>query len=89
MKIKVIGVGGAGNNAINRMIEIGIHGVEFVAVNTDLQVLEASNADVKIQIGENITRGLGAGGRPDIGEQAALESEEKSKKCSRIPTWSS
>jgi cell division protein FtsZ len=77
LKIKVIGVGGAGNNAINRMIEIGIHGVEFVAVNTDLQVLEASNADVKIQIGENITRGLGAGGRPEIGEQAALESEEK------------
>ncbi|PLV58321.1 cell division protein FtsZ [Thermotoga sp. KOL6] len=77
LKIKVIGVGGAGNNAINRMIEIGIHGVEFVAVNTDLQVLEASNADVKIQIGENITRGLGAGGRPEIGEEAALESEDK------------
>ncbi|MDI3515945.1 MAG: cell division protein FtsZ [Thermotogota bacterium] len=75
--IKVIGVGGAGNNAVNRMVESGIHGVEFVAVNTDLQVLEACKAEKKVQIGKNITRGLGAGGRPDIGEQAALESEEE------------
>ncbi len=75
--IKVIGVGGAGNNAVNRMIEMGIHGVQFVAANTDLQVLEASKAEVKLQLGKNVTKGLGAGGRPDIGEKAALESEEE------------
>lgn len=75
--IKVIGVGGAGNNAVNRMVESGIHGVEFVAINTDLQVLEACKAEKKLQIGKNITRGLGAGGRPDIGEQAGLESEDE------------
>ena len=75
--IKVIGVGGAGNNAVNRMVEMGIHGVQFVAANTDLQVLEASKAEVKLQLGKNVTKGLGAGGRPDIGEKAALESEEE------------
>ena len=75
--IKVMGVGGAGNNAINRMVEMGIHGVTFVAVNTDLQVLEANQAEIKIQIGENLTKGLGAGGDPAIGEQAAYESEDK------------
>ncbi|MCD6462746.1 MAG: cell division protein FtsZ [Thermotogae bacterium] len=75
--IKVIGVGGAGNNAVNRMIEMGIHGVQFVAANTDLQVLEASKAEVKLQLGKDVTKGLGAGGRPDIGEKAALESEEE------------
>ena len=58
--IRVMGVGGAGNNAINRMVEAGIHGVTFVAVNTDLQVLEANRAEMKIQIGENLTKGLGA-----------------------------
>lgn len=72
--IKVMGVGGAGNNAINRMIELGIHGVEFIAVNTDVQVLEASKAPIKIQIGEKVTRGLGAGGNPEIGRRAAEES---------------
>ena len=72
--IKVMGVGGAGNNAINRMIELGIHGVEFIAVNTDVQVLEASKAPIKIQIGEKVTRGLGAGGNPEIGKRAAEES---------------
>ena len=73
--IKVIGVGGAGNNAINRMIESGIKGVEFIAVNTDRQVLQKSDASTKIQIGEKITRGLGAGANPDIGAQAAEESK--------------
>ena len=73
--IKVIGVGGAGNNAINRMIESGIKGVEFIAVNTDRQVLQKSEASTKIQIGEKITRGLGAGANPDIGAQAAEESK--------------
>ncbi len=77
--IKVMGIGGAGNNAINRMIELGIHGVEFIAVNTDVQVLEANKAPVKIQIGEKVTRGLGAGGNPEIGRKAAEESAEAIK----------
>ena len=64
--IKVIGVGGAGNNAVNRMVEAGIRNVEFVAVNTDRQALSLSKANSKIQIGEKLTRGLGAGANPDI-----------------------
>ena len=72
--IKVIGVGGAGNNAVNRMIEAGIKGVDFIAVNTDRQALQVSKASTKIQIGEKITRGLGAGANPDIGAQSAEES---------------
>lgn len=72
--IKVIGVGGAGNNAVNRMIEAGIKNVEFISVNTDRQALNLSNASSKIQIGEKLTRGLGAGANPDIGTQAAEES---------------
>ena len=75
--IKVIGVGGGGNNAVNRMIEAGLQGVQFISVNTEDQVLEISKADVKIQIGEKLTRGLGAGANPQIGEQAALESKEE------------
>ena len=73
--IKVIGVGGAGNNAVNRMIEAGIRNVEFIAVNTDRQTLNESKANSKIQIGEKLTRGLGAGANPDIGSQAAEESK--------------
>ena len=73
--IKVIGVGGAGNNAVNRMIDAGIRGVEFIAVNTDRQILQESKAPTKIQIGEKITRGLGAGANPDIGAQAAEETK--------------
>ena len=73
--IKVIGVGGAGNNAVNRMIEAGIRNVEFIAVNTDRQTLNESKASSKIQIGEKLTRGLGAGANPDIGSQAAEESK--------------
>ena len=72
--IKVIGVGGAGNNAVNRMIESGVEGVEFIAINTDRQVLKLSKATTRIQIGEKITRGLGAGANPEIGAQAAEES---------------
>ena len=75
--IKVIGVGGAGNNAVNRMVEAGIKGVEFIAVNTDRQQLQKSKAPTKIQIGEKITRGLGAGANPDIGAQAAEESKSE------------
>ena len=73
--IKVIGVGGAGNNAVDRMIRCGIKGVEFIVVNTDKQVLQASKAATKIQIGEKITRGLGAGANPDIGAQSAEENK--------------
>src|SRR5437870_7853263 len=76
-KIKVIGIGGGGGNAINRMIEAGIEGVQFLVANTDLQALKSSRASIKIQIGEKLTRGLGAGGDPDIGRQSALEDTEK------------
>ncbi len=75
--IKVIGVGGGGTNAVNRMVDSGIRGVEFVAVNTDRQALLLSKAASKIQIGEKITRGLGAGANPDIGAQAAEESKNE------------
>ena len=73
--IKVIGVGGAGNNAVDRMIRSGIKGVDFIVVNTDRQVLQASKAGTKIQLGEKITRGLGAGANPDIGAQSAEENK--------------
>ena len=74
--IKVIGVGGGGNNAVNRMVDNQIKGVQFLAVNTENQVLELSKADVTIQIGEKVTKGLGAGANPQIGEEAAQESRE-------------
>lgn len=74
-KIKVVGVGGGGNNAVNRMIEEGVKGVEFIIVNTDLQVLNASRCEHKIQIGATITEGLGAGANPEIGRAAAIESK--------------
>ncbi|KRM87932.1 cell division protein FtsZ [Lacticaseibacillus thailandensis DSM 22698 = JCM 13996] len=74
--IKVIGVGGAGGNAVNRMISEDVKGVQFIAANTDLQALGASNADTKIQLGPKLTRGLGAGAAPEIGQKAAEESEE-------------
>ena len=76
-KIKVIGVGGGGCNAVNRMIESGVKGVEFIVANTDLQVLNASKASNKLQIGESITNGLGAGANPEVGREAALESKEE------------
>ncbi|MGB3161355.1 cell division protein FtsZ [Carnobacterium sp.] len=75
--IKVIGVGGAGNNAVNRMIDEGVKGVEFIVANTDVQALAGSNAEVKIQLGPKLTRGLGAGANPEIGRKAAEESEEQ------------
>lgn len=76
-KIKVIGVGGAGCNAVNRMIETGVKGVEFIVANTDLQVLNNSKASTKIQIGTNLTDGLGAGANPEVGREAALESKKE------------
>ena len=81
--IKVIGVGGAGNNAVDRMVDSGIRGVEFIAVNTDRQQLLKSKAGTKIQIGEKITRGLGAGANPDIGAQAAEESKAEIQEALR------
>lgn len=75
-KIKVVGVGGGGNNAVNRMITKDLQGVDFVAINTDMQALKASEAEYTIQIGEKLTRGLGAGANPDIGRQAAEESRQ-------------
>lgn len=75
-KIKVIGAGGAGNNAVNRMIEEGMTGVDFVAVNTDAQSLDSSLAKTRLQIGGKLTRGLGAGGDPEVGRKAAEESRE-------------
>ncbi|WP_398573914.1 cell division protein FtsZ [Staphylococcus equorum] len=75
--LKVIGVGGGGNNAVNRMIDHGMNNVEFISINTDGQALNLSKAEAKIQIGEKLTRGLGAGANPDIGKKAAEESREQ------------
>lgn len=75
-QIKVIGVGGGGSNAVNRMIDSGVQGVEFIAVNTDSQALNRSLAETKLQIGDKLTRGLGAGANPDVGKKAAEESRE-------------
>ena len=74
--IKVIGVGGGGTNAVNRMIKMGIKGVDFVACNTDAQSLLGSKADLKLDLGRKSTRGLGAGANPEVGRQAAVDSEE-------------
>jgi cell division protein FtsZ len=79
--IKVIGVGGGGSNAVNRMIAASIHGVEFITVNTDVQALRRSVAPMRIQIGEQISRGLGVGGNPTMGQQAAEESRERLKEA--------
>jgi cell division protein FtsZ len=75
--LKVVGVGGVGSNAVNRMIDAGLRGVDFVAINTDAQALSLSNALTKLQIGESITRGLGAGANPEVGQKAAEESRER------------
>ena len=76
-RLKVVGVGGGGNNAVNRMISAGLRGVEFIAVNTDKQALFMSQANTKIQIGDKLTKGLGAGANPEIGEKAANESRDE------------
>jgi cell division protein FtsZ len=76
-RIKVIGVGGGGGNAVNRMIEAGIEGIEFLVANTDLQALKRSRAPIKIQLGGKLTKGLGAGANPEVGRNAALEDTEK------------
>src|SRR5512138_810949 len=76
-RIKVIGLGGGGSNAVNRMVQAGFEGVEFIVANTDLQALRTNAAPVKLQIGAKLTKGLGAGADPNIGRQAALEDTEK------------
>lgn len=80
-QIKVIGVGGGGSNAVNRMIAAGLRGVEFISVNTDAQALYLANSECKVQIGEKLTKGLGAGANPEIGVQAAEESREEIKQA--------
>lgn len=81
--IKVVGIGGGGVNAVNRMIDVGLKGVEFIAINTDAQALLMSDADVKLDIGRAVTRGLGAGASPDVGRQAATDHEEEIKEVLR------
>ncbi len=81
--IKVVGVGGGGVNAVNRMIEVGLKGVEFIAVNTDAQALLMSDADVKLDIGRELTRGLGAGANPDVGRKAAEDHREDGRAGNR------
>ncbi len=76
-RIKVIGVGGGGGNAINRMIEAKVEGVEFITANTDVQALKLSQAPVKLQLGVRLTAGLGAGANPDVGRRAALEDSDR------------
>ena len=75
--IKVVGCGGGGNNAVNRMVDAGLRGVEFISINTDRQALALSGAQTKIQIGEKLTKGLGAGAVPEVGRRAAEESREE------------
>ena len=79
--IKVVGIGGAGNNVVNRMVSSGTKGVEFIAINTDKQALAVSNADQKIQIGEKLTHGQGAGSDPEVGKRSAEESRNNIAKC--------
>jgi cell division protein FtsZ len=76
-RIKVMGIGGSGTTAVNRMTELGIRGVEFIAVNTDAQALHNNQADKKVHIGKSITKGLGSGMNPELGRQAAEESQEE------------
>ncbi|HET7374879.1 MAG TPA: cell division protein FtsZ, partial [Gemmatimonadaceae bacterium] len=76
-RMKVVGVGGGGGNAVNRMIDEHLEGVEFISVNTDAQALLSSKSDIKVQIGKKLTRGLGAGARPEIGRQAIEENRDE------------
>ena len=79
--IKVVGIGGGGTNAVNRMVDAGLKGVEFIAVNTDAQALQMCDADIKLQIGDQLTRGLGAGADPEVGYGAANESRDEIKEA--------
>src|SRR5437764_10219770 len=84
-RIKVIGIGGGGGNAVNRMIEAGMDGIEFIVANTDLQALRMSRAPMKIQLGVKLTNGLGAGANPEVGRKAALEDSDKSIRAPACP----
>ena len=86
--IKVIGVGGGGSNAVNRMIDSGLQGVDFLVANTETQALDNSKADIKIQLGEKLTKGLGAGANPQVGEEAPKKVVKKLQKPFQVPTWS-
>ena len=87
--IKVVGIGGGGVNAVNRMIEQGLKGVEFIAINTDAQALLMSDADVKLDVGRDSTRGLGAGADPEVGRRATEDNRDDIEEPSRAPIWSS
>src|SRR5216117_3200711 len=79
--IKVVGAGGGGTNAVSRIVDAGLRGVEFIAINTDVQALQACEADIKLSIGHQLTKGLGAGANPDIGQGAAAESRDDIKEA--------
>jgi cell division protein FtsZ len=85
--IKVVGIGGGGVNAINRMIDVGLKGVEFIAINTDAQHLLMSDADVKLDIGRKSTKGLGAGAAPEKGREAALDHADEIEEFCVVPIW--
>ena len=88
--IKVVGIGGGGTNAVNRMVDAGLKGVEFIAVNTDAQALQMCDADIKLQIGDQLTRGLGAGASPETWATARpTRAATRSRRRSRARTWSS
>ncbi len=80
-RMKVVGVGGAGGNAVNRMIDAELDGVEFISMNTDAQALKSCQAQITLQIGKKLTRGLGAGARPEVGRQALAESEDEVRRA--------
>jgi hypothetical protein len=86
--IKVVGVGGGGTNAVNRMVDAGLRGVEFVAANTDAQALAMCDADIKLNIGHELTKGLGAGANPDVGFGARSGCGRPRRACSASATWS-
>lgn len=87
--IKVVGIGGGGVNAVNRMIEVGLRGVEFIAINTDAQALLMSDADVKLDVGRELTRGLGAGADPRLGVKQPKITPKRLKKYFGVRIWSS
>src|SRR5919109_240970 len=87
--IKVVGVGGGGTNAVNRMVDAGLRGVEFIAANTDAQALQMCDADIKLNIGHDLTKGLGAGANPEVGFGAAAESRDDIKEGLKGATWCS
>ena len=86
-KLKVIGIGGAGGNATNRMIQAGMQGVDFIAINTDAQDLENNAAEHKIQIGKNLTKGLGAGAQAEIGREAVESDRTRSRRSWKMQIW--